>query len=162
MIEDMVYVLLSVKSGLIRGIFKDTILLYSTYKTIKELLPSELLKVQQVIINTNIVKKVYTEPELDELIGLESNAVSEVFPKEIKREVDKIKQKLCIFKENMKTFEKLIADNIIDLDEEDRENIPILFRDKFDIFRDIIKLKIPEDEMFSYFVDRFEFQDIDL
>ena len=60
----------------------------------------------------------------------------------------------------MKTFNKLLGDNIFSLEETDMEKIPLLFRDKFEIYRDIKIKEIPEQEMFSYFMDRFQFADI--
>lgn len=161
--EEVVYILLSRNKNIVKGIFKNSILLLSTYKTIKEILPEEDLLIQEIIINTNIIKKTYNEEQLIKLAGLdkvENDLCTDAYPKEIKNEIEKIKVKLSIFKENLKTFDKLLKDKVFSLEETNLENIPLLFRDKFEIFRDIKLNDIPEDEMFSYFMDRFQFQDI--
>lgn len=166
--HDSVYLLMNDANNTIRGVFKDPTLLYNNYKMIQQILPTERLIVKEIILNTNIIRKHFSEDEIKKLTGInfvsdgELNEIHEIheIPKEIKNEVGKIKIKLNIFKENMKTFNKLLGDNIFSLEETDMEKIPLLFRDKFEIYRDIKIKEIPEQEMFSYFMDRFQFTDI--
>lgn len=75
-------------------------------------------------------------------------------PAEIKSEVNKVKQRYEVFLENYKTFRRLLRDKVVRLDMK-TSMVPDLFRDKFYIFRDIVLNKVPDEDAFSYFMDRY-------
>ena len=162
----MTFIIVEENNAKIWGIFTDTTQLASTYLNILELNPSKILIVKEYISNTNIVKCSYkTKKEILNLCKLqwldksedkkENDSVESIdYPRAIKREVDKIIEKYNIFSENLKTFYRLLENKVFTLDDE-IEKIPILFQDKFEIYKDIVLLKVPDNEAFEYFIDRF-------
>ncbi len=157
---DTVYVLLDEKEKS-WGIYSNKHSLYNMCYNLKLMNTNMKYKLHEYSINSNIIKNIIQEEDISSHLGFTQRTSSNVsnqtaiIPKEIRREVEKIKEKLSIFKENFVTFHRLLKDKKIQLDETNLGNIPPLFKDKFVIFRDIILKKVPEEDMFSYFADRY-------
>lgn len=164
----MVYVLIEESNNKIWGVFSDTVQLADRYLNISELDPTKKLIIKEYLNNTNIVKITLDKKqevvklasltwELEKLNSDDSQGSGETdnYPKEIKREVEKVKVKYNLFKENFATFHRLIEDNVVSLDSK-LEQVPFLFQDKFEIYRDIIQKGVPIEDAFSYFMDRYQ------
>lgn len=154
---DNIYVLVDQNNNT-WGIFLNKTILYNMFYNLKKMNKNNTFSIHEYISNSNIIKNIINEEDFDDFVSIqiyEKKEKGEHIPKEIKREVDKIKEKLSIFKENYIVFKKLLNDNIIKLDETNIDNIPKLFRDKFYIYRDIILKKVPDEDAFSYFSDRY-------
>jgi hypothetical protein len=151
------FVLLERNTNKLFGVFTDKVLLYSMIENIIDLAPSKMLTIKEIVINTNVTKNTYDSQSIKELLPFNTKTFSSDtnIPIDIKFEVDKIKNKFNIFKENFKVFKKLLEDKVITL-EDDIEKVPELFKDKYEIYRDIEVLKVPEKEQFQYFIDRYE------
>lgn len=160
------FVLLEQESGRIWGMYDDTNHLLSTYLSVTELKPSVRLAVNQYIINTTIVRDQfntkesilklcgYTPPRVADLDETTSTSV----PREILAEVERVKERFSLFTGNMIAFRRLLDQGVITLDSP-AESVPELFRDKFEIYRDIVRLEVPDNEAFTYFMDRFRYQE---
>jgi hypothetical protein len=149
------FVLTEKNKGKVWGVFEDTNHLMSIYRCVKELKVDAKLVVTQFLLNTTIVvHEADSEDAVTELCGYQSRSCKQDLPREILPEIQRVKEKLSIFKDNMNTFKRLLDDGVITL-ESDFDQVPELFRDKFDIYRDIIRLDVPETEAFSYFNDRY-------
>jgi len=151
------FVLLEKETNKLFGVFMNKILLYSMIQNILDICPDKRFIIREIIMNTNVTKNTYDDNSLKELIPFDTKSfISDTnIPIDIKFEVDKIKNKFNIFKENFKVFKQLLNDKVISLDS-DIETVPELFRDKFEIYRDIQQMEVPEKEQFQYFIDRYE------
>ena len=142
------------------GVFTDTTLLYSMYHNLRTLDQRISLTIKEYSWNTNIVLSHWNlHGEIERAFNKnkrEKTASSSelVVPNELKGEFQKLKLRLVEFKDNYTVFKRLLDEGIITV-ESPIKDVPILLRDRFSIFCDILKMKIPEEEMFSYFVDRY-------
>jgi hypothetical protein len=125
-------------------------------ENIIDICPNKKFIIREILTNTNVTKNIFDETSIKELLPFNTKSfmADSNIPIEIKFEVEKIKDKFNIFKENFKVFKKLLDDKIISL-EDNKENVPELFSDKFEIYRDIQKMEVPEKEQFQYFMDRY-------
>jgi len=155
----MTYILLD-NTQKIWGIFSELIPLVNAYLNILELDNTKQLEIKEYMNNTNIVCKTFDKKEdICKLIGLkcsveETLEETSTFPKDMKREIEKVREKYTIFHENLETFNRLLEDKVITL-ESPVEQIPELFQDKFEIYRDIVIKAVPKENAFSYFMDRY-------
>ena len=142
------------------GIYTNKAILYNMYYNLKKLDSEKQFCLHEYYTNSNCIKNTIEDDDIEEFLQGAKQLHSkkeklEAIPKEIKREIEKVKEKLSIFKDNFITFKRLLKDRVISLNETDINKIPELFKDKFEIFRDIIVKKVPPDDMFGYFADRF-------
>jgi len=158
MSDNKVYVL-SEPGGDVWGVFSEKLLVRSMYENLRRLSPLRCFRVDTVVLNTNL--RIRSE-DADQFCGpveKEAEGGECVVPKEIRREVEKVKSRFSVFKEGMKVFRKMLEDRSLGLNEE-KDQVPELFRDKYHIMRDIILKSVPEEDSFAYFSDRYVPEDV--
>ena len=145
------------------GLFSDKALLYSMYENLTRAAPTLELKIQQIKMDTNILVKewdnesdIRSEHHPCDLPG-SKKVDQEVIPTELKLELVKLKTRLSEFTQNMKVFRKMLDDGVLSLDSS-LSDVPKLFRDKYYVFRDIVKFNVPDDDAFGYFTDRYYYK----
>lgn len=146
------------------GIFTETSLLYSMYENLLCAAPNLELKIQQIKLNTNTLLHEWTDDAVikrsyhpkDDILHKQLNS-QELVPHELRHEVSKLKVRLGEFQENLKIFKKMLEDGLLTLDSP-KEQIPQLLRDKFYIYRDIVRFDVPDEDAFGYFIDRYYYR----
>ena len=83
------------------GIFSNRTTLYNMYYNLKKLDDSKTFCIHEYITNSNCIKNIIEDEDIEEFLGgikkqPNNKEKLEVIPKEIKREIEKIKEKLCI------------------------------------------------------------------
>ena len=149
---DNVY-LLKDENNEIWGVYSNKAILYNVFYNLKKMNKFALFSINVFTINSNIITQTFLEEDFNTFFGIEKKHVQD--NRDINRELEKAKEKLNIFRDNFVTFNRLLKDRVITLDETNLSNIPELFRDKFEIYRDIILKKIPDEDQFGYFSDRY-------
>lgn len=144
------------------GVFNDKVLMYGMYENLTSLIPkNRTISILLLTMNTNTVIKEWKDvteikkqfhPSKFQCDANETK--SEQIPKELRQEWCKLNRRLSEFKGNFDVFKKMLKDGLISLDT-DINDVPELLRDKYNIFSDIIRLEIPEDECFGYYMDRY-------
>lgn len=154
-----VYLLCDEKS--VWGVFSDKDMLFGMYSNLKKANKSLHLKIQKVRLNSNIIIEEWDEDS--EIVkahhpcGGETTKDNISIPTELKLEFTKLQTRLSEFKNNMNVFKNMVDDGVLTLDNQ-IEDVPLLLRDKYHIFCDIIKFEVPDDDAFGYFVDRFYYK----
>ena len=168
--SDTVYTL--IHNGDICGIFKDESSLCASLSSLRFLVPDASFEAKKVLLGSNIVVNHLSQEDIE---GITKKLVEKVqgdvracghkeepvfgevsmkIPVEIRSEVKKVKAKYAVFVENLETFHRLLHDNVIQLNMK-LSKVPELFHDKFYIFRDIVLNKVPDEDAFGYFMDRY-------
>ena len=172
-VPETLYLLLDRRSGRVHGIYRDGLSLCSMYSNLKSLAPHVSFEARRLIIGSNMAVEVLADEALEEMGEgylmtkgpgsaaptsapiVDANGETCVkIPIETRSEVVKVKEKYSVFTENMRTFRRLLDGGVIDLGM-DASAVPELFRDKFDIFRDIVSHDVPDEHAFGYFMDRY-------
>lgn len=158
------FVLVNRDTGDIWGVFTDTQLLFSMYKNLSLLDKTLHLSIKEYMCNTNLVVSEISEPEkVDTKYNprapnkedTDNQALS--VPPPLRNEFTKLQCRFNEFKQNFNVFNQLLGENVIHCNSS-KDDIPFLFRDKFDIFVDIVKMDMNEDDAFGYFMDRFYYR----
>ena len=164
-----VYVLSEIQSGKLWGIYEDLTLLLNSYLNLRALNLYDL-QIKKLILNTNIIHEIVdTHQTILDYCHFKSpihhksttngqdpnTTIEKKYPKAIIPQIEKVEQQYSIFLSNLKTFHQLIDDKVFTLDSS-VDMVPELFRDKFEIFRDIVLLNVPDEEAFTYFHDRYD------
>lgn len=149
---DNVY-LLKDENNEIWGVYSNKAILYNVFYNLKKMNKFAHFAISVYTLNSNIITETILEEDFFKFFGIEKKHVQD--NRDINRELEKAKEKLNIFRENFVTFNRLLKDRVISLDETNLSKIPELFRDKFEIYRDIILKKIPDEDQFGYFSDRY-------
>lgn len=158
----MVYVLDNSKNNRLWGVFSDPQLMYSMYQNLVAVADprQQSLRVRLLGINTNTVYKEWLEEEdiynafHPESSRVSSDDASEVVPRELRLEFGKLKTRYSEFKSNLSIFRKMLDERVIAFDSPS-ENIPPPLQKGFDIYCDIVRFNVPEEDAFGYFIDRF-------
>jgi hypothetical protein len=89
-----------------------------------------------------------------------STSTDQEIPKEMKRQYEKMKEKLAVFKESLGSFRKMVDDGVVDI-KSDTPSLPKMFLtkfpwDRYDILLDILRKHVPDDNAFDYFMERYQ------
>lgn len=177
--DDTVYTLECCATGAVCGIYKTESSLCASLSSLKLFVPNTRFEAKKVLLGSNIVVNHFSQEDIEcatqkivqkvqnaGSLSLPSSAKREAdlsvspgevlikIPIEIRSEVKKVKEKYAVFVENLTTFRRLLQDKVVRLDMK-ISLVPELFRDKFYIFRDIVLNKVPDEDAFGYFMDRF-------
>ena len=92
--------------------------------------------------------------------GSTSTSTDQEIPKEMKRQYEKMKEKLAVFKESLGSFLKMVDDGVVDI-KSDTPSLPKMFLtkfpwDRYDILLDILRKHVPDDNAFDYFMERYQ------
>jgi hypothetical protein len=159
------FVLVSRDTGDIWGVFTDTQLLFAMYKNLTLLDQTLHLTVKEYMCNTNLVVSETSEPEhvnskynpsAPDKGGSDDDQTLSV-PPPLRNEFTKLQCRFNEFKQNFNVFKQLLNEGVIHLNSP-KEDVPFIFRDKVDIFVDIIKMDMNEDDAFGYLMDRFYYR----
>jgi hypothetical protein len=148
-------------SNSVWGVFSDKDMLFGMYSNLRRANTTLNLKVQKLRMNSNIVIEEWTDD--DDIVkahhpcGGDTTKDNVQIPSELKLEFTKLKNRLAEFKSNIQVFRTMIDEGVLSLDS-NVDEVPLLLRDRFHIFCDIIKFNIPDEDAFGYFVDRFYYK----
>jgi hypothetical protein len=86
-------------------------------------------------------------------------SVTEI-PREMKRQYEKMKEKLAVFKESLGSFRKMVDDGVVDI-KSDTPSLPKMFMtkfpwDRYDVLLDILRKHVPDENAFDYFMERYQ------
>lgn len=117
------------------------------FELIKQYSPTSKIDFLEIVPSENKIKNITN--------CIEANVDPLHFPKEMKNQIQKLQDKYNMFIEEKKTFDKLLNDKVISLDNTDMNTVPDLFRDKFEIFKNITRNGLLPEKQFDYFCDAY-------
>jgi hypothetical protein len=148
------------------GVFDDRVLLYSMYQNLVSALGRDrALSIRMLSMNTNTVIRQWLTPQeiYDTFHPEKAKRPTEQVSgqvnvtKEVRSEWKKLQARHSEFKSNLDVLKKMLGEKLLSVDSPIDE-VPELLRDKFYVLKDIIKLDIPQEDAFGYFMDRYYYQ----
>lgn len=150
-----IYILINKENKTIWGIYNSEIFLQDKINTLKQNLPDIQLEVEEKIINTNITKQNIINPEFKNnklIVDTSENKNEKTMVcknEEIQSEIIRIEEFYKNFKEDLKSYNKIIENEL---------EVPEFFKKKFEVIKKINDNNIAEKEKFSYFISNIYYK----
>lgn len=141
------YLLLDMQSKSFIGLYTTLEHAKHCYNLIKQYSPTSKIDFLEIEPSENKIKNINH--------CIEGNIDSSNYPKEMQNQINKLQEKYNMYVEEKKTFDKLVQDKALTLKDTDINQVPELFRDKFNIFRNITINNIPEEKQFDFFCNNY-------
>ena len=156
------FILFDEKTKTVWGVFTSKHLLYSMYHNLQSICQGVNLFVKEYLLDTNIVVTQFNSPDsirqsFNPYTDNAEKDASTSVPTELKSEFEKLQTRYSDFNNNFKLFKQFIADGVLTLDTNIKD-VPHLLRNRFEVFSDIVRLNIPGEEAFGYFMDRYYYK----
>lgn len=139
------------------GVFLDKTLLFSMYDNLKRSSRFKGLCVTEIRANTNLTVGEWIDDEaivaqfgLTPTTSKKKEETTPAVPKALRAPWDRMVRMHSAFVEQLALFRKLAPFE---------KGVPELLRKYKDVYADIIRLEVPDDEAFAYFLDRTEIRD---